>query len=102
MNCQDINEAIVEGLASPLPPEADEHLRTCARCRELVGALKLRAPADVPSPMVLREIERGLVANLRPVHPIAPKRYIWVSMMAIFAVSAVLGLSRIGAFAIAA
>ena len=67
MNCQDINQAIVEGSASPLPPEAEEHLRTCARCRELVGALKLRAPADVPSPMVLREIERGLVANLRPV-----------------------------------
>ena len=102
MNCQDINQAIVEGSASPLPPEAEEHLRTCARCRELVGALKLRPPADVPSPMVLREIERGLVANLRPVRPIALKRYIFVSMMAIFAVTAVLGLSRFGAFAIAA
>jgi hypothetical protein len=102
MNCQDINQAIVEGSSSPLPPKAEEHLRTCARCRELVGALKLRAPADVPSPMVLREIERGLVAHLRPVRPIEPKRYIFVSVMAIFAVTAVLGLSRFGAFAIAA
>jgi Negative regulator of sigma F len=102
MNCQDINQAIVEGSASPLPPEAEEHLRTCARCRELVGALKLRAPGDVPSPMVLREIERGLVANLRPVRPIAPKGYIFVTMMAIFAVTAVVGLSRLAAFAIAA
>ena len=102
MNCDDINQAIVEGSPSPLQLEADEHLRTCARCRELVGALKLPAPADVPSPMVLREIERGLIANLRPVRPIPPKRYIFVSMMAIFIATAVLGLSRFGAFAIAA
>jgi hypothetical protein len=102
MNCQDINQAIVEGSVSQFPPEAEEHLRTCARCRELVGALKLPAPADVPSPMVLREIERGLIANLRPVRPIAPKRYIFVSLMAIFAVTAVLGLSRFKAFAIVA
>ena len=102
MNCQDIHQAIVEGSASPLPPEAEEHLRTCARCRELAGTLKVPVPADLPSPTVLREIERGLVANLRPVRPIAPKRYIFVSMMAIFAVTAVLGLSRFGAFAIAA
>jgi hypothetical protein len=102
MNCQDINQAIVEGSVSRFPPEAEEHLRTCARCRELVGALKLPAPADVPSPMVLREIKRGLIANLRPVRPIPPKRYIFVSMMAIFIATAVLGLSRFGAFAIAA
>jgi hypothetical protein len=102
MNCKDINQAIIEGSALPLSQEAEEHLRTCARCRELVGALQLPAPADLPSPMVLREIERGLVADLRPVRPIAPKRYIFVSLMAIFIVIAVLGLSRIGAFAIAA
>jgi Negative regulator of sigma F len=102
MNCDDINQAIVEGSPSPLPPEADEHLRACTPCRELVEALKLRAPTDGASPTVLREIERGLVANLRPVRPIPPKRYIFMSMMAIFIVTAVLGLSRIGAFALAA
>jgi hypothetical protein len=36
------------------------------------------------------------------VRPITPKRYIFVSLVAIFIVIAVLGLSRIGAFAIAA
>jgi len=56
----------------------------------------------VPSPLVLREIERGLVADLRPVRPIAPKRYIFVSMMAILIATAVLGLSRFRALAIAA
>jgi hypothetical protein len=101
MNCKDINQAIIEGSASPWSPEAEEHLRTCARCRELAGTLKMPVAADLPSPTVLREIERGLVANLRPVRPIA-KRYIFVSMMAIFAVTAVLGLSRFGPFAIAA
>jgi Negative regulator of sigma F len=102
MNCQSFNQAIIEGSALPLPPEAEEHLRTCAQCRELVGALQLPATADVPSPTVLREIERGLVANLRPVRPIAPRRYIFVFMMAIFIATAVLGLSRFGAFGIAA
>ena len=71
MNCQDINQAIVEGIGFALPPEAEEHLRTCARCRELAGTLKVPVPADLPSPTVLREIERGLVADLRPVRPIA-------------------------------
>ncbi len=101
MNCQSINQAIVEGSASSLPPEAEEHLRTCARCRELVGALKLPALADLPSPTVLREIETGLVANLRPVRPIAPKRYIWASFLAIFVLISFLGVYHIGAFAIA-
>ena len=71
MNCKDINQAIIEGSASPWSPEAEEHLRTCARCRELAGTLKVPVPADLPSPTVLQEIERGLVANLRPVRPIA-------------------------------
>jgi hypothetical protein len=52
--------------------------------------------------MVLREIERGLIANLPPVRPIPPKRYIFVFMMSIFIATAVLGLSRFAAFAIAA
>ncbi len=102
MNCTNIDQAIIEGSVSRFPPEAEEHLRTCARCLELVGALKLPDPPDVPSPMVLREIERGLIANLRPVRPIPPKRYIFVSIMAIFIAAAVLGLSRFGAFGIAA
>jgi hypothetical protein len=102
MNCENINRAIIEGSTSPLTPEAGEHLRTCAKCRELVGALKLAVPTDLPSSAVFREIERGLVADLRPVRPIAPKRYIFVSLMAIFIVVAVLSLSRFRAFAIAA
>ena len=101
MNCQDFNQAIVEGSASTLPPEAEEHLRTCARCRELAGTLKVPVPADLPSLTVLREIERGLVADLRPVRPIAPKRYIWASFLAIFVVISFLGVYHIGAFTIA-
>lgn len=99
MNCQDINQAIVEGIGFALPPEAEEHLRTCARCRERAGTLEVPVPADLPSPTVLREIERGLVADLRPVRPIAPKRYIWASFLAIFVVISFLGVYHIGAFA---
>lgn len=101
MNCKDINQAIIEGSASLWSPEAEEHLRTCARCRELAGTLNVPAPADLPSPVILRQIERGLVANLRPVRPIAPERHIWASFLAIFVVISFLGVYRIGAFAIA-
>ena len=48
MNCKDINQAIIEGSASPWSPEAEEHLRICARCRELAGTLKAPVPADLP------------------------------------------------------
>jgi hypothetical protein len=101
MNCEQIYQAIIEAPALPLSPEAEEHLRTCARCRELAGALNVPAPEDLPSPAILRQIERGLVADLRPVRPIAPKRHILASFLGIFIVISSLGVYRIGAFAIA-
>ena len=110
MSCDDINLALITGatasplsgsMASPLSPEVEEHLKNCARCRELVGALSAAVPEASPSPATLREIERGIVADLRPVRPIAPKLSIFGAFMAIFVALTALGVYRLGAFALA-
>ena len=102
MNCDDISRALIEGcMASPLLSEVEAHLRICARCRELVGALSVPVPEASPSVATLRQIERGIVADLRPVRPIAPKVYIFGAFIAIFVSIAALGVYRLGAFALA-
>jgi hypothetical protein len=102
MNCNDINQALIEGsIASPLRPEVEEHLRNCARCRELVGALSVPVPEASPSPAALDQIERGMVADLRPVRPIASNLSIFGAFIAIFISVAAVGVYRLGAFALA-
>src|SRR6266403_2466841 len=98
MNCDDINQALTEGsMGSPLLPEVEEHLRNCARCRELVEALSVAVPEASPSPATLRQIERDIVADLRPVRPIAPKLSIFGAFIAIFVSIATLGVYQLGA-----
>jgi hypothetical protein len=102
MNCKYIDQALIKGrLQSPLPHEAEDHLRSCKRCRELVGALSVPVPEEAPSPAILRQIEGGLVTDLQPVQPIAPRRYLFALLIAIFACVVTVGVYRIGAFAFA-
>jgi hypothetical protein len=102
MNCNDINQALIEGsIVSPLLPEVEAHLGNCARCRELVGALSVPVPGVSPSPATLRDIERAIVADLRPVQPIVPKLYIFGGFIVIFVSMVAVGVYRMGAFALA-
>jgi hypothetical protein len=102
MNCNDIAEALVGvRLPSALPHETEDHLRSCKRCRELVRALSVQVAEEAPSPAILRQIEEGLVKELQPVHPIAPRRYFFAFLIAIFACVLTVGVYRIGAFAFA-
>src|SRR5258708_39915981 len=102
MNCNGINQALDEEcMAAPLPPEAEEHVRSCARCRELVAALSAPVPGASPAAAILRQIEKSILADLRPVRPIAPKFYLWGALMAIFISVVALGVYRTGAFALA-
>jgi hypothetical protein len=102
MNCNDIDKALDEGvIAAPPTSEAQKHLNHCARCRELVAGLSLPVSEASPSPASLRQIENGLVADLRPVRPLAAKQYFLVALAAIFLGVVALGVYRIGAFALA-
>jgi hypothetical protein len=99
MNCHDLERALSE--ESQLPPQAQDHVRSCNRCQELVRALNMSVPVDAPSPATLRQIAEGLATNLRPVRPVAPGRYFFGAFVGFFVSIVALGVYRMGAFAIA-
>src|SRR5258706_9619331 len=104
MNCNEVDHALIEveeSAAAALPPQAQEHVRGCKRCQQLVNALNMSAPADPPSPATLRQIAAGITTNLRPVRPVAPGRYFFGAFVGIFVCIVALGVYRMGAFAIA-
>jgi hypothetical protein len=99
MNCKGTARALSE--ESRLPVEAQDHLRICGRCQELVRSLNSSAPVDPPSPATLHQIADGIATGLRPVHPVAPARYFFGAFVGIFVSIVALGVYRMGAFAIA-
>jgi hypothetical protein len=99
MNCKDVARALSE--ESRLPLQAQDHVRGCNRCQELVRSLNSSVPVDPPSPATLRQIAAGLATNLRPVRPVAPARYFLGAFVGIFVSIVALGVYRMGAFAIA-
>ena len=102
MNCRDIDRALVEGcLIAPWSGVRD-HVSGCAGCRELVHRLGPAVPGIQPSRATFGRIEREIAANLRPVHPIASRRLIFVSLVTIFGCVIAAGVYRMGAFALAA
>jgi hypothetical protein len=105
MNCKEINRVLTEGsMASPPQPEVENHLRTCANCRELVRAVT-GPPAEPiavqrPSAVSLRRIEEAIRADLRPVRPIAAKGWLFVTLILVFLAMVAVEVSRLGAFAL--
>jgi hypothetical protein len=99
MNCNDVEKALSED--SQLPLEAQEHVRSCNRCQELITALDAPVAMDPPSPATLRQIADKMATNLRPVRPMAPARYFFGALVSIFVFIVALGVYRMGAFAIA-
>src|SRR5260370_14919348 len=103
MNCKDVDHALidVESAATQFPPQAREHVMGCKRCQELVRALNIPVTADALSQEVLRQIERGVIADLNPVRPLARAHYLFAVFVGIFMSIFALGVYRMGAFAIA-
>jgi hypothetical protein len=85
MTCKDLPHLLLEASpASPLPSEADDHLKVCTECRNLVEALSLPVVDATPSPRTLRRIERTIATDLRPVRPIAPPFRLVLAFVASF------------------
>ena len=99
MNCNDVDRALSE--QSRLPLQAQDHVRNCDRCKELVSALNRSVPGDPPSPATLRQIAEGIATNLCPVRPVVSARYFFGAFAGIFVSIVALGVYRMGAFAIA-
>ena len=103
MNCDDLDLALIgEFGGSPLSLDAQEHLKGCKRCQELVRALTAPISPDEPSRCDLSQIERRLIADLRAVRPVLSSRYLCVAFGAIFVSAVFLDVHRLGAFAVAA
>jgi hypothetical protein len=103
MNCSDVDHALIDvgSTATHFSHQAREHVMGCKRCQELVHALNIPVTADAPSSEILRQIERGIVADLHPVRPLATARYLFAIFAGIFVSVVALGAYRMGAFAIA-
>lgn len=98
INCDEVRRWLVEKPgAAMLPPEAEEHIRKCADCRELVRVLEAPPLPEAPSPETLRRIERSILADLRPVRPVRSMRETFAVLAAIFAGVVALGIYWLGA-----
>src|SRR5438477_11731319 len=81
MDCKDVGRALS---AEPrLPLQAQDHVRSCNRCQELVRSLDPPVPVDPPSSATLRLIAEVMATNLRPVRPVAPARVFIGALVAI-------------------
>lgn len=101
MNCSDLDLLLADEMHAPrpLPPAADEHLRSCRRCQALVDALKQPLPvASVPPESVIA-VEGRVLANLKPVHVLPARKLFFFAFLLIFLVLLAVGVGRLGAYA---
>lgn len=102
MNCDDVNEALdVAPSAGVSYPEIREHLDCCSRCRKLVAALGSPKSEAILLTSTLQQIESRLLSDLRPVDR-TRKEHLLMALALIFVCGVAFGVSRIGAFALAA
>jgi hypothetical protein len=101
MNCRDCDRIIVSA-TSHLPPEAEEHLLTCSRCREIVGVLGMPPGEETVMPPALSQLASALATDLSPVQPLAPARFYLTAFVGIFALIVALGISREGSIGFSA
>jgi hypothetical protein len=98
MNCNDVARTLSQ--QARLPLQAEDHVKSCQYCQELVRSLDSPVPVDPPSPATLRQIAEGMASHLRPVRPLAPARYFLGAFLGIFVSMVAVGLYRTGTFTI--
>jgi hypothetical protein len=103
MSCNHVNQSLInDDDVSRLPSDAQEHLKNCRSCRDLVRVLATPVSSSQPSSQTVQRIEHALISDLSVVKPPAPVRHIFVSLVVVFIVLVVLMAYRLGAFGIAA
>jgi hypothetical protein len=93
VNCPDV-EGLIIAYASraAIPPEAAAHIAGCERCLRLARAFAESHQGTPPSPDRLREIKAGILADLKPVKPLAPAgRFFFTLLVILLGVAAVGG-----------
>ena len=105
MKCSDFNRVLADSTQSAMPQlskQAKDHLLACVGCQEFMRAFNLPTGAELPPPELLRQLEQTFTADLRPVRPLAPRRYFFAAFASTFVLIVALGAYRLGVFGIPA
>ncbi len=105
MNCRDLDRIMIEGdkgSSSVFPPEGEEHLLACSRCKEVVGTLGVPYGEDIVMSPALTRLARGLAADISPTQPMAPAGFYLTAFLGIFASVVSFGIFREGTRALTA
>jgi hypothetical protein len=105
MNCRDLDRIMIEGdtgATSVFPPEAEEHLVTCFRCKEIVRALGVPDGEETGMSPALTRLASGLAADISPTQPMAPAGFYLTAFLGIFASIVSFGVFREGTRALSA
>jgi hypothetical protein len=93
MNCREAIRRLALGSASADDAELQQHLATCAACRELAGSL---ANSSLPDPSRIAAIQEQLGRSLKPVRPLPPPSQQVALLAIIYGVVAVAAAALIG------
>jgi hypothetical protein len=97
MTCPDVEGLIIAyASGAAIPPEAATHIAGCERCRRLARAIAETHQGTPPSPDRLREIKAGILADLKPVKPLAPAGGFFFALMVILLGVAAVGRATLG------
>jgi hypothetical protein len=105
MNCRDLERIVIErdiSATSPFSPEAEAHLLTCSRCKEIVGALRMPFGEETVTSAALSRLANGLAADLLPRQPLSPTGFYLTAFLGIYASIVAFGVFREGTLALSA
>jgi hypothetical protein len=96
VTCRDVDGLLISGIAgASMPSEASAHIAGCERCRRLVQAMAQTPRVTAPPAEQLKKIEAGILADLKPVKPLAGT--LWLGLLLAVAVVALIGAIDLGA-----
>jgi hypothetical protein len=97
MTCRDVESWIIPyASGAAIAPEAAAHIAGCERCRRLVEALGKTRHFATPSQQQLKRIETGILADLKPVKPLAPAGQRFWTMMLVLMIVVAVGAAMLG------
>lgn len=97
VTCRDIDGFIILHVSgAAIPPEVAAHIAGCERCRQLADAIGETQRTAPPSPESLTRIENRILADLKPVKPLAPTSVLFFALMFFLVVVAAIGSAALG------
>jgi len=97
VTCPDVEGLIIAyASGAAVPPEAAGHIAGCEHCGRLVRAFQETHEGVPPSPEQLRGIKAGILADLKPVKPLAPAGGFFFALVIILLAVAAVGGATLG------